>query len=226
MFPQPEVPQPQASQSDVSQPASEQPASAQAANVRSASLQLTSTQSRDEFSPEERRMLLTLAHEAIASALAGREIPLDPPTAHLAEPRGAFTTLYLHHQLRGCVGHVVPIDSIYRTVAETARAAAFEDPRFPPVRRAELPGLQISLSILSPLTRIRAEEVEIGRHGLLVSLGARRGLLLPQVPTEQGWDRITFLEQTCHKAGLPRDAWQRGATLEAFTAEIFGDDAQ
>jgi uncharacterized protein len=83
--------------------------------------------------------------------------------------------------------------------------------------------LKVSLSILSPVTPIRPEDVEIGRHGLLITHGGYRGLLLPQVPIEHGWDRITFLEQTCKKAGLPPDAWQTGAAIEAFTAEVFGD---
>jgi uncharacterized protein (TIGR00296 family) len=84
-------------------------------------------------------------------------------------------------------------------------------------------GLEVSLSVLSPLFPIRPDAVEVGRQGLVVSLGGRRGLLLPQVPVEHGWDRETFLEQTCRKAGLPLDAWRRGATIEAFTAEVFGD---
>jgi len=176
-----------------------------------------------EFSQEERNTLLQLAHEAILSALEGREIPLDPPTLHFAEPRGAFTSLYLNGQLRGCVGYVLPTSSVYRAVAETARAAAFEDTRFYPVTIAEAPHLQIELSILSPPQPITAEAVEVGRHGLLISTSFRRGLLLPQVPIEHHWDRTAFLEQTCRKAGLPIDAWQKGATIEAFTAEIFGE---
>lgn len=176
-----------------------------------------------EFTREERAVLLSLAHESILSALEHREISVDPPSPHFSEPRGAFTTIYYHGQLRGCVGYVLAIISLYRTVAETARAAAFEDTRFPPVTLAEARVLEVSLSILSPLRAIKAEEVEIGDHGLLVSYGGRRGLLLPQVPVEHGWDRLTFIEQTCQKAGLPRDAWKNGATLEAFTAEVFGD---
>ncbi len=176
-----------------------------------------------EFTREERAILLRLAHESILSALEQREISLTPPTAHLSEPRPAFTTLYLRGQLRGCVGYVFPAESVYRTVAETARAAAFDDTRFPPVSIEEAPHLEVSLSILSPLRPIRADEVEVGRHGLLISQHGHRGLLLPQVPVEHGWDRITFLEQTCGKAGLPREAWQKGATIEAFTAEVFGD---
>lgn len=176
-----------------------------------------------EFNSEERRILLELAHESIESAFENREISLDPPSPHLAEARGAFTTIYLRGQLRGCVGYVVPIASVYRTVAETARAAAFEDTRFWPVTREEAPELEVSLSILSSLETIQPEQVEIGRHGLLISQHGHRGLLLPQVPVEHQWNRVTFLEQTCRKAGLPLDAWEKGATLEAFTAEVFGD---
>jgi len=167
----------------------------------------------NEFSADERSLLLRLAHEAIASALDQREISLAPPSAHLAEPRGAFTTLYYRGGLRGCVGYVLPVTPLYRTVADSARGAAFDDSRFSPVTRDESRELQVSLSILSPPQPIPADQVEIGRHGLLISLGPYRGLLLPQVPVEHGWDRITFLEQTCRKAGLAIDAWQTGARL-------------
>jgi len=177
-----------------------------------------------EYSQDERRILLRLAHESILSALERREISLDPPTDHLAQPRGVFTSLHWRGELRGCVGYVLPVSSLYRAVAETARAAAFEDARFYPVSPAEAPELEVELSVLSPPQPIRAEDVEIGRHGLLISRSGSRGLLLPQVPVEHHWDRITFLEQTCRKAGLPLDAWQKGAAIEAFTAEIFGDE--
>jgi AmmeMemoRadiSam system protein A len=112
---------------------------------------------------------------------------------------------------------------VYRSVIDTARAAAFEDNRFYPVTMEEARKLEVELSILSPPRPISAEEVEVGRHGLLITMVGQRGLLLPQVPTERNWDRITFLEQTCRKAGLPLDAWQRGALIEAFTAEVFGE---
>lgn len=177
-----------------------------------------------EFTPDERALLLRLAHDAILSALDERELPLDPPTAHLAQSRGVFTSLYLHGELRGCVGYVLPVSSVYRAVAETARAAAFEDTRFYPVTEEEAPLLSIELSILSPPQPIHTDAVEVGRHGLLISQGGRRGLLLPQVPVEHQWDRITFLEQTCRKAGLPIDAWKKGAVIEAFTAEVFGEE--
>jgi uncharacterized protein len=176
-----------------------------------------------EYSPDERALLLRLAHEAIESALENRRLSMTPPTAHLAEPRGVFTTLYLQGQLRGCVGYVFAVSPIYEAVMETARAAASQDTRFLPVTSEEAPQLKVSLSILSPLRPIHPEEVRIGRHGLLVSLAGRRGLLLPQVPIEHHWDRETFLDQTCQKAGLPANAWKMGATLEAFTAEVFHD---
>jgi len=178
---------------------------------------------QSEFSPEERTLLLQLAHDSILSALENREVSMDPPSPHLAEPRGAFTSLYLNGELRGCVGYVLPVSSVYRAVIDTARAAAFEDARFYPVTIEEAPQLKIELSILSPPLPISAEEVEVGRHGLLVSMAGQRGLLLPQVPSERNWDRFTFLDQTCRKAGLPSDAWKHGATIEAFTAEVFGE---
>ena len=173
-------------------------------------------------------MLLRLAHDAILSALAGRELaPFTPPanlSEHLSEPRGAFTTLYGMGKLRGCVGYPTALLPLHRTVMETARAAAFDDPRFVPVTLAEAPELLVSISVLSPLCPILADAIEVGRHGLLITDGVRRGLLLPQVPVEQGWDRVTFLEQTCRKASLPLDAWRSAQVkIEAFTAEVFAD---
>ena len=183
----------------------------------------SSTAQPDEFSSEERVLLLQLAHESIAATLERREISLIPPTAHMAKPRGAFTTLYYRNALRGCVGYVLPIKPLNVTVAETARGAAFEDSRFSPVTLDEARELQVSLSVLSPPQLIQPDQIEIGRHGLLITLGPYRGLLLPQVPVEHEWDRRTFLEQTCRKAGLPPNAWQMDAKLEAFTAEVFAD---
>jgi AmmeMemoRadiSam system protein A len=179
--------------------------------------------SSGEFSEAERALLLRLAHDAILSTLEQRDIPLDPPTAHFAEPRGVFTSLYLQAELRGCVGYALPVSPVYRAVADTARAAAFEDTRFRSVTLEEAPYLEIELSILSSPQPISAESIEIGHHGLLISMAGYRGLLLPQVPVEHHWDRITFLEQTCRKAGLPLDAWQKGAMIESFTAEVFGE---
>jgi AmmeMemoRadiSam system protein A len=186
---------------------------------------VASSPTAEEFSPEERMLLLRLAHDSISSALEGRSIPLESPTPHLDQPRGAFTSLYLHGKLRGCVGYVLPTSSLYRAVAETACAAAFDDNRFSPITKDEAPHLEIELSILTPPQPILPQAIEIGRHGLLVSQHSCRGLLLPQVAVEHQWDRETFLEQTCHKAGLPPDAWQKGASILAFSAEVFGEKA-
>jgi len=188
----------------------------------------THPNAQPEYSPEERELLLRLAHDAILSAIEGRELETsawsDHLSEHLSEPRGAFTTLYAEGKLRGCVGYPTALLPLHRTVIETARAAAFDDPRFAPVTRIEVPELRLSISVLSPLRSILADEIEVGRHGLLISGGAHRGLLLPQVPLEHGWDRITFLEQTCRKASLPLDAWRNPqVTIEAFTAEVFAD---
>jgi len=169
--------------------------------------------------------LLRLAHDSIQAALEGRELDLTPPTEHLAEQRGAFTTLHLEGELRGCIGYVVPTDSLYKTVGDTARTAAFEDPRFEPVTLSEAPNLKVEISVLSPLQPIRPDEIVVGRHGLVVTQGNHRGLLLPQVAPEWEWDRETFLAQTCLKAGLPPDAWQHGAQLQGFTAEVFGEES-
>lgn len=179
-----------------------------------------------EYSAAERRLLCQLAHEAMVATLEKREFHPFTPSQHLAEPRGVFTTLLLERRLRGCVGYPTAFLPLYRAVMETAMAAAFEDPRFPPVTPVEVPRLRVSLSVLSALKPVLAEEVEVGRHGLFISQGPRRGLLLPQVPVEHGWDRVRFLEQTCRKAGLSADAWRRGATIEGFTAEIFGDEPE
>ncbi len=176
-----------------------------------------------EFSLDERAWLLRLAHDSIAAALSRAHLEPVVPWPHLAVPRAAFTTLHLDARLRGCVGFVQALRPLHRTVAETAVAAAFQDPRFLPVSREEVSLLQVEISVLSPLAEIAPEAVVVGRHGLVVSQGFRRGLLLPQVAVEHGWDRLTLLRETCRKAGLEDDAWRHGAVVEAFTAEVFGD---
>jgi AmmeMemoRadiSam system protein A len=177
-----------------------------------------------EYSPAERSLLLRLAHCSIEAALEDRDLDLVSPSQHLAEFRGAFTTLHLDGRLRGCIGYVFPTEPLYQTVAETAKAAAFDDPRFGPVTLTESAALKIEISVLSPLRSVAPEEVVVGNHGLVVKQGNRRGLLLPQVPVEWDWNRDTFLTQTCLKAGLDPDAWQHGAELQAFTAEVFGEE--
>ena len=176
-----------------------------------------------EYSSLEREQLLALAHRSIEAALNRVVLDLNPPTEHLGQFRGAFTTLHITGKLRGCIGYVFPTQPLYQTVAETARSAAFEDPRFEPVTPAEAQLLQIEISVLSPLQTIAAEGIVVGKHGLVVTKGNQRGLLLPQVPVEWDWDRETFLSQTCLKAGLPADAWLHDVEVQAFTAEVFSD---
>jgi AmmeMemoRadiSam system protein A len=176
-----------------------------------------------EYSTEERKQLLRLAHQSIRAALEGKKLHVVSPSEHLAEKRGAFTTLHLGGHLRGCIGFIVATKSLFAVVSETAVAAAFEDPRFSPVTEEEAPLLQIEISVLSPMSPIRPGDVVVGKHGLMITHGSYRGLLLPQVPIEWGWDREQYLRELCHKAGLPEDALQHGAQLEAFTAEVFGE---
>jgi uncharacterized protein len=183
----------------------------------------------DEFrfalTDEEKKYLKGLVRLSIVSYLKGERgwTAPEPPTETLQEEFGAFVTLKIRERLRGCIGHLVGDKPIYLTVAEMARAAAFQDPRFPPLKLAEYDMLDIEISILSPLTPCPdSEQVEVGRHGLLIRKGGNSGLLLPQVATEWNWDRKTFLEHTCQKAGLPSNAWKEpGSQLFWFEAEVF-----
>jgi AmmeMemoRadiSam system protein A len=175
----------------------------------------------------QRTGLLGVARRALGGYLGeGRIPPEEGMQGKPAAPGAAFVTLKKNGRLRGCIGYTEAVAPLYRVVQECAVAAATEDPRFPPVSPGELPSLRIEISVLTPLFPILPEEVEVGRHGLMVAQGRMRGLLLPQVPVEQGWDRETFLDQACVKAGLPASAWRRGATLRAFTAEVFGEEGE
>jgi len=178
------------------------------------------------LSAEERRTLLAAAREAIAAHLAGREAVLPRLTGALAEPRGAFVTLHRRSdgELRGCVGVLRPEQALASAVSRMAVAAATQDDRFGPVEAAELAELSIEISALSRLAPIRPEEIELGRHGLIVRAGDKRGVLLPRVPVDHGWDKDVFLAQTCRKAGLAADAWTHAGTqLQGFTATVFSD---
>lgn len=189
---------------------------------------------RLELAAEERRVLLDIARWAVLSRLAEGEggegtvdpasVPVPPPGV-LHSPLGAFVTFTLNGQLRGCIGSMTGDGPLYLTVARMAVAAAFEDPRFQPVTAGEVAQLHLDISVLGPLTRCPdPAAVRVGRHGLLVRQGFRSGVLLPQVPVEWGWDRETFLAQTCRKAGLPADALRDPRTeLYWFEAEVFGD---
>lgn len=173
---------------------------------------------------ESRLTLLRLARQAIESALADRPIGTPPEIPGLCEPRGAFVTLMRHGQLRGCIGQVEAVDPLPRVVTRCAVSAATQDPRFPPVAAAEVPELEIELSVLSRPQPIRYQEIQIGRHGLIATQSGRSGLLLPQVADEQNWPVERFLEETCLKAGLDPCAWKQPDTrIEAFTAEVFGE---
>jgi AmmeMemoRadiSam system protein A len=170
---------------------------------------------------EEGRTLLAIARRSVAAAVLGQSPPdLPGHSGPLAERCGAFVTLRRHEELRGCIGHIESDEPLVQTVAGCGASAALCDPRFPPVSAAEIPDLSIEISVLSPLADISPEEIEIGRHGLMISRGLRRGLLLPQVPLEWAWDREEFLSQTCFKAGLPPNAWCHGARIQAFTTQI------
>jgi len=173
---------------------------------------------------QERLFLLQTAREAIAARL-GRRAPIFPPAVGrtLREPRGAFVTLKAHGELRGCIGHITATEPLQDTVKEIALASAFEDPRFPPLRPEEWDSVDIEISVLSPFEPITdAGLIQVGLHGILIRRGTRSGLLLPQVATEQGWDRETFLTHVCYKAGLPGDAWRLpDVRLEIFSAIVF-----
>jgi AmmeMemoRadiSam system protein A len=176
--------------------------------------------------PEERRRLLAVARQA----LLGHFSPAGPPRSVPGfvpplQSGGAFVTLRSRDgTLRGCVGVLESTDPLEETVARMAVAAASSDRRFDPVREDELSDIVIEISVLGALRQVRPEEVEVGRDGLVVREGERKGVLLPQVASERGWDRETFLDRTCGKAGLPAGAWRGNATILAFTATVFGEE--
>jgi AmmeMemoRadiSam system protein A len=145
------------------------------------------------------------------------------PTSNLQENRGAFVSLHKNGRLRGCIGQIVPANPLYQTIADMAIAAAFDDPRFDPLTAKEFKDLELEISVLTPMERLKnADEIEIGKHGLYLKKGFYSGLLLPQVAAEYGWDPITFLEETCRKAGLPRNAWkEKNTEIYLFSADIF-----
>jgi AmmeMemoRadiSam system protein A len=174
----------------------------------------------------ERRVLLRTARDSIAAHFAGGSAATGEPIADQPR-RGVFVSLHRRAdgELRGCVGMMEAERPLGETVARMAVAAATEDRRFAPVTAEELPDLEIEISVLSPPAPIRGEEVEVGRHGLLIEHEGRRGVLLPQVPVAHKWGREEFLDQTCRKAGLPAGSWREpGARLLGFTAEVFGED--
>lgn len=177
----------------------------------------------------QRHQLLRIARSSIEAELDGRAHEIDPAIldGELSRPAGAFVSLHTTGRtLRGCIGSILPVAPLVHAVATNAANAAFRDPRFYPLRRDELDGIHIEISVMSPIEPVRSvDEVVVGRDGLIVRHGRLAGLLLPQVPTEYGWDRDTFLRQTCLKAGLPPEAWRSAACrIERFSAEVFGEE--
>ncbi len=174
---------------------------------------------------KEKDTLLRVARTSIAALVKddpGIEIDETPA---LAEDSGAFVSLHKKGALRGCIGTFASPAPLYKTVADMAVAAASKDPRFSPVAPDELPDIKIEISVISPLREVKnPEEIEVGRHGIYITKGRNRGVLLPQVAVEHGFDRCEFLDQTCLKAGLPEGSWRRGATIFVFEAEIFSEE--
>lgn len=170
--------------------------------------------------------ILALARESLREAVvSNRPVTRIFRNGILGVGCGAFVSLHRKGKLRGCIGIVEPVETLGQTVARCAAGAAREDPRFPPLRPEELESVEIEVSVLGPVMPIAAEDVVIGKHGLLLVQGQRRGLLLPQVAVEHGLDRVRFLEETCRKAGLPADAWKSKETeILGFTCEIVGPE--
>jgi AmmeMemoRadiSam system protein B/AmmeMemoRadiSam system protein A len=173
---------------------------------------------------EEKKTLHDIAHTVIWNKVAGKPVPeFHVESERLKELRGAFVTITKKGTLRGCIGHIRGLIPLYKTIEEMAAAAAFDDPRFPPITKNELKDLEIEISVLTPFRQITdVKEIEVGKHGIYIEKGYYSGLLLPQVATEYRWDRDTFLEHTCRKAGLPPDAWKEKDTrIYIFSADIF-----
>jgi AmmeMemoRadiSam system protein A len=167
--------------------------------------------------------LLELSRKTIQEFLQfGRKPSEAPAQAELLEKRGVFVTLESRGQLRGCIGYVSPLFPLYKAVINCSVSAATDDPRFQPLSLEELDETEIEISVLSSAEIVKnIEQIQVGPHGLMISHKGSRGLLLPQVAVEHGWDREEFLNETCRKAGLPLDAWKKEAVIESFTALVF-----
>jgi MEMO1 family protein len=176
---------------------------------------------RSPYTEAEKRELLSIARKAITEFVTnGKTLEVDMKNPKLRTDGAVFVTIREKGSLRGCIGHVQAIMPLYQSVIKNAVAASSSDPRFPPMTKDELQDIDIEISVLSPMQKLKdVKNIEIGKHGLVIRKGSQSGLLLPQVATEQGWDRLTFLKHLCMKAGLPEYAW-KDAELYSFTAEI------
>ena len=174
---------------------------------------------------KEQRELLEIARETIVGFVSGGAVPaVEPASAGLHSKSGCFVTIKQAGQLRGCIGNFVSDKPLYRLVQEMAVSAATRDPRFYPMKPGDLGDFDLEISVLSPLEQISTiDEIQVGKHGLYIIKNSYRGVLLPQVATEYGWDRDTFLKHTCLKAGLPENAWKKECQIYIFTALVFGE---
>ncbi len=183
---------------------------------------------KDEYlNKAEKKKLMSIAKVSVLEAVTGeRQADVQVSEARLKENCGAFVTIKKHGQLRGCIGYIQAVKPLYETVKDVAKSAAINDYRFSPVSKGELGDIELEISVLTPLKRISdIKEIEVGKHGLVMKRGFNSGLLLPQVPTEYGWDRETFLEHTCLKAGLSKDSWKDESTeIYIFSAEVFSEE--
>jgi AmmeMemoRadiSam system protein A len=179
----------------------------------------------DILSTEEKEKLLVIARESIISHVKGEQIPVPSvKEANLLKCVGCFVTIKSEGKLRGCLGQFTSGKPLHALVREMAIAAATRDPRFYPMRSEDIVNFKLEISVLSPLKKIESiEEIEIGKHGLYLEKNFYRGVLLPQVAIEYGWDRNTFLSQTCLKAGLGKDDWKEEAEIYIFSAEVFAE---
>ena len=177
------------------------------------------------FNEEEKSELLRIARRAIVSYFDFQSEKPETKFPKLREKGAAFTTITIDGRLRGCIGYIVAVKPLFETVWETARSAAFRDPRFPPLNRDEITLIKIEISVLSPMEKLKnSDDFEIGKHGLYIRKGFYSGLLLPQVAVEYDWNREEFLREVCLKAGLPEDAYLQGADIYKFSAEIFSEN--
>ena len=179
------------------------------------------------LSKEEKVKLLEIAKLSIIEAVTGkRQFFPNVTEEKLKENCGAFVTIKENNELRGCIGYIQAVKPLYETVKDVAKSAAVNDYRFNPVAENELDKLELEISVLTPLKKIKdINEIEVGKHGLVMKQGFNSGLLLPQVATEYNWDKETFLKETCRKAGLPQDAWKDKSTeIYTFSAEVFGEE--
>jgi uncharacterized protein len=179
-----------------------------------------------ELTPSEKSILLTIARQAVESVVRTGQVQVEPREEKSLNVRsGCFVTIRNGGKLRGCIGNFQSELPLFKEVAQVAAASATKDPRFYPMKKDDLDGFSLEISVLSPLQKIEdISEIEVGRHGIYLEKSYYRGVLLPQVAIEQGWDRSTFLQQICVKAGLPTDAWQASdAEIYIFSAQVFSE---